>query len=79
MGFQRPASGHQAHPEGCLTVSTDKLLIYLSRVRVPEGALKVLVLQKEAAGLVLFSCVYGDFRDSRTDGRGGKTRSGRSI
>ncbi len=49
MGLIRPASGHHAHPEGRLPAGTAKLLIYLSRVRVPEGALKVLVFQKEAA------------------------------
>lgn len=54
MGFQRPASGHQAHPEGCLTVSTDKLLIYLSRVRIPEGAGKALVLAIVSAGVGAF-------------------------
>ena len=55
------ASGSRYHgmgaPPGDQTEK--RLLIYLSRVRVPEGALKVLVLQKDAAGLVLFSCVYG--------------------
>ena len=56
-----------------------RLLIYLSRVRVPEGALKVLVLQKKAAGLVLFSCIYGDFRGSRRGRTGRKTRPGRGL
>ena len=59
IGLKRPASGHQAHPGAYFKAASTKLLIYLSRVRVPEGALKVLVLQKDAAGLVLFSCVYG--------------------
>lgn len=54
IGLKRPASGHQAHQGAYFKAASTKLLIYLSRVRIPEGAGKALVLAIVSAGVGAF-------------------------